>query len=106
MGFLQELYASLPDIGVRHYGYVCLHADIEDLADITVYLHPLGRTTVIHLGLVLGLDYNRLRPLIDSLDFLTDRDAGWVAAESGSGAKGWSPNVEETGGSFERPVHE
>ena len=62
-------------------GYVCLQADIEDLADITVYLHPLGRTAVIHLGLVLGLDYHRLRPLIDSPDFLTEMLAGWIYRE-------------------------
>jgi len=53
-------------------------AGIEDLADITSYLHPLGRTAVFNLGLVLGLDYNRLKPLIDSPDFLADMLAGWL----------------------------
>ena len=57
---------------------LCLLAGIQNLADITVYLHPLGRTAVIHLGLVLGLDYNRLRPLIDSPGFLTEMLAGWL----------------------------
>ena len=33
---------------------------------------------MIHLGLVLGLDYNRLRPLIDSPGFLTEMLAGWL----------------------------
>ena len=61
-----------------HGNALCLHSGIEDLAAITVYLHPLGRTAVVHLGLVLGLDYNRLRPLIDSPDFLTEMLAGWL----------------------------
>ena len=55
-----------------------LHAGIQDLADITIYLHPLGRTAVINLGLVLGLDYHRLKGLIDSPDFLTEMLAGWL----------------------------
>jgi len=49
-----------------------------DLADITSYLHPLSKTTVFNLGLVMGLDYNRLKPLIDSPDFLADMLAGWL----------------------------
>ena len=49
-----------------------------DLAEITSYLHPLGKTTVFKLGLVMGLDYNRLKPLIDSPDFLEDMLAGWL----------------------------
>ena len=62
------------------YGIIalCLLAVIQDLADITIYLHALGRTPVFNLGLVLGLDYNRLRPLIDSPDFLTEMLAGWL----------------------------
>ena len=57
-----------------------LHADIENLADITIYLHPLGRTAIFNLGLVLGLDHNQVKPLIDSPDFLAD-----------SGAETWVP---------------
>ena len=53
-------------------------AGIMDLADITSYLHPLSKTTVFYLGLVMGLDYNRLKPLIDSPEFLTDMLAGWL----------------------------
>ena len=49
-----------------------------DLADITSYLHPLSKTAVFNLGLVMGLDYNRLKPLIDSPDFLADMLAGWL----------------------------
>ena len=49
-----------------------------DLADITSYLHPLGKTTVFKLGLIMGLDYNRLKPLIDSPDFLEVMLAGWL----------------------------
>ena len=57
---------------------IFLHTGIEDLRDITVYLHLLGRTAVFNLGLVFGLDYNRLKGLIDSLDFLADMLAGWL----------------------------
>ena len=49
-----------------------------DLAYITSYLHPLSKTAVFNLGLVMGLDYNRLKPLIDSPDFLADTLAGWL----------------------------
>jgi len=49
-----------------------------DLAEITSYIHPLGKTTVFKLGLVMGLDYNQLKPLIDSPDFLEDMLAGWL----------------------------
>ena len=55
-----------------------VRAGIGDLADITRYLHPLGKTAVFNLGLVLGLDYNRLKSSIDSLDFLADVLAGWL----------------------------
>jgi len=51
---------------------------IENLADIVVYLHPLSRTAVFNLGLVLGLDYNRLKSSIDSPHFLADMLAGWL----------------------------
>jgi len=51
---------------------------IQDLADITIYLHPLDRTAVLSLGLVLGLDYSQLMPLRDSPDFLADMLAGWL----------------------------
>ena len=57
---------------------LCPHAGMHDLSDITSYLHPLSRTAVFNLGLVLGLHYNRLRPLIDSPEFLTDMLAGWL----------------------------
>ena len=57
---------------------LCSHSGIENLADITTYLHSLGRTAVFNLGLILGLDYNRLKPLIDSPDFLADVLAGWL----------------------------
>ena len=62
------------------YGIIalCLLAVIQDLADITVYVYALGRTAAFNLGLVLGLDYNRLKPLIDSPDFLTEVLAGWL----------------------------
>ena len=57
---------------------LCPHAGIEDLAEITVYLHPLGRTEVFNLGLVLGLDYSRLKSLVESSNFLNEMLAGWL----------------------------
>ena len=50
----------------------------ENLADITSYLYPLDRTTVFNLGLVLGLDYHRLKDMMDSPNFLQDMLAGWL----------------------------
>jgi len=55
-----------------------VHAGIVDLADITKYLHPLGKTPVFYLGIVMGLDYKRLNSSIDSPNFLTDMLAGWL----------------------------
>ena len=60
------------------HSYVLLHTDIETLADITSYLHLLDRTSVFNLGLVLGLDYNRLKTMTDSSSFLEDMLAGWL----------------------------
>ena len=52
---------------------------MDDLADITHYLHQLDRTAVFNLGLVLGLDYNRLKTMMDtSSTFLQDMLAGWL----------------------------
>ena len=55
------------------------HAGIETLAEITSYLHPLDKATVFNLGLILGLDYNRLKTMTDSPSFLEDVHASWVA---------------------------
>ena len=54
------------------------HAGTEFLADITSYLHSLDKTAVFNLGLVLGLDYNRLKAMTDSPSFLQDMLAGWL----------------------------
>ena len=43
-----------------------------------MYLHPLGRTEVFNLGLVLGLDYSRLKSLVESSNFLNEMLAGWL----------------------------
>ena len=50
----------------------------ETLADITSCLYLLDRTAVFNLGLVLGLDYNRLMTMKDSTNFLQDMLAGWL----------------------------
>ena len=55
-----------------------MRTGIRNLADITIYLHPLDRTAVFNLGLLLGLDYNRLKSSIDSPNFLADMLAGWL----------------------------
>ena len=60
------------------YSTLCSHVDINHVADITHYLHSLDRTAVINLGLVLGLDYNRLRPMMDTPTFLQDMLTGWL----------------------------
>ena len=54
------------------------HAGVETLANITSYLHPLDKKAVFNLGLVLGLDYHRLKEMIDSSSFLQDMLAGWL----------------------------
>ena len=57
---------------------MCACAGIEDLADISSYLHQLDKTTVFNLGLVLGLNYNRLKTMMDSQTFLQDMLAKWL----------------------------
>ena len=54
------------------------HTGIDDLADISSYLHPLDKTTVFNLGLVLSLNYNRLKTMMDSQTFLQDMLARWL----------------------------
>ena len=60
------------------YDLLCVHAGIETIADITSYLHPLDKATVFNLGLILRLDYNRLKTMTDSPSFLEDMLAGWL----------------------------
>ena len=52
--------------------------DINELVDITSYLHSLDRTAVFNLGLVLGLGYERLKAMMDAPTFLQDMLAGWL----------------------------
>ena len=81
-GFLEGvcILSTQPDISIILLCHFCfsVRAGLVDLADITSYLHPLSKTAVFNLGLVMGLDYNRLKPLIDSPDFLADMLAGWL----------------------------
>ena len=67
------------------YDPLCADAGIEDIADITSYLHFLDRTAVLNLGLILGLDYNQLKAVMDPN--LSPRHASWVATEGGPCAK-------------------
>ena len=54
------------------------HAGIDDLKDICSYLQPLDRTAVINLGMVLGLDYHRLKTMMDTPTFLEEMVAWWL----------------------------
>ena len=51
---------------------------MEDLGDITSYLHKLDKAAVCKLGLVLGLDYTRLQDMMDSPTFLQSMLAAWL----------------------------
>ena len=55
-----------------------VYAGTDILANITHYLHSLDKTAIFNLGLVLGLDYNRLKIMTDSTNFLVDMLAGWL----------------------------
>ena len=48
------------------------------MSDIVGYLNSLDKQAVLDLGLVLGLDYNRLMTMRDSTNFLQDMLAGWL----------------------------
>ena len=48
------------------------------MSDIVGYLSSLDRQAVLDLGLVLGLDYKRLKTMRDSQSFLQDMLAGWL----------------------------
>lgn len=65
---------------ILQYSTLCshIHVDRDNVADITHYLHQLDRTAVFNLGLVLGLDYHRLRPMMDTPTFLHDMLARWL----------------------------
>ena len=58
--------------------YSHMYAGIENLGDITSYLNPLNKTAIINLGIVLGLNYNRLNTIMDSQTFLNEMLAGWL----------------------------
>lgn len=58
--------------------FCCAHAGIGNLVDITNYLLPLDTTAVCRLGLVLGLNFNRLMAMKDSPTFLEDMLSGWL----------------------------
>ena len=60
------------------YDLLCAHTGVEDLADIASYLHSLDISTVFNLGLVLGLDYIRLKEMMGSWTFLQDMLANWL----------------------------
>ena len=58
--------------------HLWVHTGIDTLADITSYLYSLEKTEVFNLGLVLGLEYNRLKAMRASPNFLQDTIAGWL----------------------------
>ena len=55
-----------------------MYVGIENLKDITSYLIPLDKTAIIHLGIVLGLNYNRLKTMMDTPTFLSEMLAKWL----------------------------
>ena len=48
------------------------------MADLLDYLHSLDREVVLNLGLILGLNFNRLQRMTDSPNFLQEMLAGWL----------------------------
>ena len=54
-----------------------MYVGIENLKDITSYLIPLDKTAIIHLGIVLGLNYYRLKTMMDTPTFLSEMLSGW-----------------------------
>ena len=71
-----------------------VHTDIENLRDITSYLNPLNKTAIINLGIVLGLNYNRLNTIMDSQTFLNEMLAGWLQGVDKAGVPTWKRLVE------------
>ena len=55
-----------------------MYVGIENLKDITSYLNSLDKTAIIHLGIVLGLNYNRLKTMMDTATFLSEMLAKWL----------------------------
>ena len=60
------------------YDRLCVHVGIENLLDITNYLHQLDRRTVLNLGLVLGLTNFRLSAIMGYPTFLQNMLAAWL----------------------------
>ena len=72
------------------------HAAIADLCDVTNYLLELGQTCIYSLGLILGLDYRRLKTMGGSETFRDDVIAAWLQREDnviGKGLPTWSALV-------------
>ena len=65
-------------LNITSLNVFCACAGIGNLHDISSYLHPLDKKAVLNLGLVLGLDYHRLKEMMDSSSFLQDMLAGWL----------------------------
>ena len=55
-----------------------VHAGMDDLHDITNYLHELGKTELMRLGLSFGLNYKRMENKMDSSTFLEEMVAAWL----------------------------
>ena len=74
-----------------------MYVGIENLKDITSYLNPLDKTAIIHLGIVLGLNFNRLKTVMDTPTFLDEMLAGWLQRVDQvlqTGSPTWSRMVE------------
>ena len=55
-----------------------MYVGIGNLKDVTSYLNLLDKTAIIHLGIVLGLSFNRLKTVMDTPTFLDEMLAGWL----------------------------
>ena len=93
-------FIGIPALTYQHlylYDLLCVHAGIKNLSGITSYLHQLDRTTVFNLGLVLGLNYFRLKAMMGSPNFLQDMLATWLVGRDSmlrTGVPTWKRLVE------------
>ena len=74
-----------------------VHAGMDDLHDITNYLHELGKPELMRLGLNFGLNYKRIENKMDSSTFLEEMVVAWLQGADNVQQKGiptWERLVE------------
>ena len=65
--------------------------DDSNMREISKYLMKLDKTHLLNLGVVLGLSYQRLKGLQDSLTFRNDLVYGWILKQDYVIEKGLLP---------------